>query len=53
MSPMSLFESQESNGTISLRELFDNPERELDGAVSSLTIEELILRRAAGDGLGL
>ena len=48
MSPMSLFESQESNGTISLRELFDNPERELDGAVSSLTIEELIFAACRG-----
>ena len=38
MYPMSLFESQESNGSISLKELFDNPELDIDGISSSLNI---------------
>ena len=48
MYPMSLFESQESNGGISLRELFDNPELDIDGISSSLTIEELIFSACRG-----
>ncbi len=39
MRPMSLFESKESNGTISLMELF-NGETEIDG-ISDLSIEEI------------
>ena len=31
MRPMSLWESQESNGKISLQELFDNPNGNIDG----------------------
>ena len=48
MYPMSLFESKESNGSISLRELFDNPELDIDGIFSSLTIEELIFSACRG-----
>lgn len=52
MYPMSLYESKESNGKISLRELFDNKELDIDGIVSNLSIEELIFaacqRRMAG-----
>lgn len=48
MYPMSLFESQESNGSISLRELFDDPELDIDGISSSLTIEELIFSACRG-----
>lgn len=48
MYPMSLFESKESNGSISLRELFDNPELDIDGVSSSLTIEELIFSACRG-----
>ena len=42
MLPMSLFESQESNGQISLSKLFDEPESDIDGITSSLSIEQLI-----------
>lgn len=41
MMPMSLFESGESNGSVSLIELFNNPEK-FKGCRSDLTIEELI-----------
>jgi predicted AAA+ superfamily ATPase len=40
MRPMSLFESGDSNGLISLRSLFDNTQEE-DGALSTLSIEEI------------
>lgn len=36
MYPMSLFESNESNGQISLRKLFDHPELDIDGIVSDM-----------------
>ena len=42
MIPMSLWESGESNGKISLQELFDQPELDIDGIESDLTIEDLI-----------
>ncbi len=48
MYPMSLFESQESNGSISLKALFDNPEMDIDGIFSALTIEELIFSACRG-----
>lgn len=48
MYPMSLFESQESNGGISLKALFDNPEMDIDGIFSALTIEELIFSACRG-----
>lgn len=41
MSPLSLFESEESNGTVSLKELFDHPEK-FDGCHSDLDIDSLI-----------
>ncbi|MBO5519416.1 MAG: ATP-binding protein [Candidatus Methanomethylophilus sp.] len=41
MSPLSLFESEESNGTVSLKELFDHPEK-FDGCRSDLDIDSLI-----------
>ncbi len=40
MYPMSLFESKESNGTVSLKELFEAPER-FEGARSQLTVQGL------------
>ena len=46
MRPMSLYESQESNGTISLRELFKG-KHELD-SLSNLTIEQIALAIARG-----
>ncbi len=42
MLPMSLWESLDSTGTISLRELFDNPDYNIDGLTSKLTIPDLI-----------
>ena len=42
MLPMSLWETEESNGKISLKELFDNPDLDIDGIESNLTIEDLI-----------
>lgn len=42
MLPMSLWESGDSNGKISLRELFDNPDMDIDGIESDLTVERLI-----------
>ena len=42
MLPMSLWESGESNGKISLMELFNNPDLDIDGIESDLSIEELV-----------
>ncbi len=48
MRPMSLYESQESNGKISLQQLFNNKEIDIDGISSSLSIEELIFAACRG-----
>ncbi len=48
MYPMSLYESQESNGLISLKELFDNKDLDIDGIQSKLSIEELIFAACRG-----
>ncbi|MDR0961869.1 MAG: DUF4143 domain-containing protein [Mediterranea sp.] len=48
MFPMSLYESQESNGKISLQELFDNKALDIDGIVSTLSIEQLIFAACRG-----
>ncbi len=48
MYPMSLFESLESNGSVSLRELFDNPDLEIDGNESQMTVENLIFAACRG-----
>lgn len=42
MYPMSLWESKDSSGEVSLRELFYNPSYNIDGATSKLDIPELI-----------
>jgi len=42
MYPMSLFESGESSGEISLLELFDNPNMDIDGVMSNAGINDLI-----------
>ena len=42
MLPMSLFESRESNGQISLTNLFNDPQSDIDGITSNLSIELLI-----------
>ena len=48
MRPMSLYESNESNGKISLQELFDQPKMDIDGIKSKLSIEELIFATCRG-----
>lgn len=48
MYPMSLFESKESNGTISLKELFENPDLDIDGIISDMRIEDLIFSACRG-----
>ena len=42
MYPMSLYESEDSNGLISLKELFDNKDYDIDGIKSNLTIERIV-----------
>ena len=44
---MSLYESEESNGSVSLSRLFDHPEN-FDGCISDLSIDELIFAICRG-----
>lgn len=48
MYPMSLYESGESNGKISIMELFDNPDLDIDGITSDLTVEDLFFAMCRG-----
>lgn len=48
MRPMSLYESKESNGKISIIDLFNNPDMDIDGIESELTLEELIFASCRG-----
>lgn len=48
MYPMSLYESSESNGEISLQTLFNNSGFDIDGIKSKLTIEQLIFAACRG-----
>ena len=48
MYPMSLYESGESNGKISIMELFDNPHMDVDGIMSNLTVENLFFAMCRG-----
>ncbi len=48
MYPMSLFESKESTGSISLSELFDNDSLDIDGVMSEMTVEKLIYASCRG-----
>ena len=48
MYPMSLYESQESNGKISLEALLENPSLDIDGATSDLSIEQLVFAACRG-----
>lgn len=48
MYPMSLFESMESKGNISLEALFKNPGFDIDGAMSDLSIENLVFAACRG-----
>lgn len=48
MLPMSLWESGESTGKISLMELFNNKELDIDGITSSMKIEDLVYAACRG-----
>ena len=48
MHPMSLFESNESNGTVSLKKLFNGKRYKIDGAQSDLSVERLIFAACRG-----
>lgn len=48
MYPMSLFESGESSGEISIKELFDKADMDIDGIMSPMTIENLIFAACRG-----
>lgn len=48
MYPMSLYESGESNGQISLKTLFDRSDADIDGITSPLSIEQLIFAACRG-----
>lgn len=47
MYPMSLYESKDSNGTVSLKELFAQPEK-FDGCVSNLSVDGIIFAICRG-----
>lgn len=48
MLTMSLYESLESNGKVSLREMFDNPDLDIDGITSGMKMEQLIFAACRG-----
>ena len=48
MLPMSLFESKESNGSVSLTKLFNDKSLDIDGCMSELKIEQLIFASCRG-----
>jgi hypothetical protein len=52
MYPMSLWESEESNGTVSLKKLFDQPES-FDGCKSDLSIDDIIFAICRGGWPGM
>lgn len=45
---MSLWESKESTGEVSIAELFNNPEYDIDGKKSKMTVENLIFAACRG-----
>ena len=48
MYPMSLFETGESNGEISIKDLFDKTNIDVDGIMSPMTVEKLIFAACRG-----
>ena len=48
MYPMSLYESMESNGKISLDALFSDPKLDIDGITSGLSLEHLVFAACRG-----
>ena len=47
MYPMSLYETGESNGTVSIKQLFDNP-NSFDGCVSNSTLDDIVYALCRG-----
>ena len=48
MLPMSLYESGESNGKISFKQIFDNPQLDIDAITSDMGINDLIVAACRG-----
>ncbi len=48
MRPMSLYESLESNGKISLQDIFNNPKLDINGIKSDITLKNLIFASCRG-----
>ncbi len=48
MQPMSLYESKESTGEISLRQLFDDADIQLGGETTSMTVNDIIFAACRG-----
>lgn len=48
MLPMSLWESGNSSGEISIQQLFDNPDYDIDGVRSNVTVEDYIFLACRG-----
>ena len=48
MYPMTLWETGESNGKISLSQLFEHPEKELQGCISTTKLEDLFFAACRG-----
>ncbi|MDO4487487.1 MAG: DUF4143 domain-containing protein [Eubacteriales bacterium] len=48
MYPMTLFETKESNGTVSLTRIIEDPMYDIDGATSSTTLEQLFFAACRG-----
>ncbi len=48
MQPMSLYESKESSGEVSLKQLFDDREYQLGGEFSSMTVNDIIYSACRG-----
>lgn len=48
MYPMSLYESEESTGEVSLQRLFDDKDYDIDGCHSSMSVENLIFAACRG-----
>lgn len=48
MYPMTLYETGESNGEISVSELFDKADMDIDGILSPMTVEQLIFAACRG-----
>ena len=48
MYPMTLWETSESNGKVSLSQLFEHPEKELQGCISTTKLEDLFFAACRG-----